>query len=61
VLLAPVVAMASAWLLLEEVPTPAELLGGAVLVVGVLIALRPTRPAVLLGEPLVASDATHGR
>jgi len=41
VLLAPVVAMASAWLLLDEVPTPAELLGGAVLVVGVLIALRP--------------------
>ena len=31
VLLAPVVAMASAWLLLDEVPTPAELLGGAVL------------------------------
>jgi O-acetylserine/cysteine efflux transporter len=42
VLLAPVVAMASAWLLLDEVPTPAELLGGGVLVVGVLIALRPT-------------------
>ena len=41
VLLAPVVAMASAWLLLDEVPTPAELLGGCVLVVGVLIALRP--------------------
>jgi O-acetylserine/cysteine efflux transporter len=41
VLLAPVVAMASAWLLLDEVPTTAELLGGGVLVVGVLIALRP--------------------
>jgi O-acetylserine/cysteine efflux transporter len=41
VLLAPVVAMGSAWFLLDEVPTPAELLGGAVLVVGVLIALRP--------------------
>ena len=41
VLLAPVVAMGSAWLLLAEVPTPAELLGGGVLVVGVLIALRP--------------------
>ena len=41
VLLAPVVAMASAWLLLVEVPAPGELLGGGVLVVGVLIALRP--------------------
>jgi len=51
VLLAPVVAMASAWLLLDEVPTPAELLGGAVLVVGVLIALRPPRaPAAAPAE-----------
>ena len=42
VLLAPVVAMGSAWLLLDQQPTPAELLGGAVLIVGVLISLRPT-------------------
>ena len=48
VLLAPVVAMGSAWLLLDQQPTPAELLGGAVLILGVLIALRPTRPPVAL-------------
>ena len=46
VLLAPVVAMASAWLLLDQQPTSAELLGGVVLIVGVLVALRPTRPPV---------------
>ena len=45
VLLAPVVAMASAWLLLGERPAPAEAVGGLVLVVGVLVALRPARPA----------------
>lgn len=37
VLLAPVVAMASAAVLLGQVPTPAEALGGAILVVGVLV------------------------
>ena len=36
VLLAPVVAMASAWALLGEAPGPAELVGAALLVVGVL-------------------------
>jgi O-acetylserine/cysteine efflux transporter len=56
VLLAPVVAMASAWLLLDEVPTPAELLGGCVLVVGALIALRPT---VRTAGPRWATDPTR--
>jgi O-acetylserine/cysteine efflux transporter len=42
VLLAPVVAMASAWLLLDQQPTPAELVGGAVLILGVLVAMRIT-------------------
>jgi O-acetylserine/cysteine efflux transporter len=56
VLLAPVVAMASAWLLLHEVPTPAELLGGCVLVVGALIALRPT---VRTAGPRWATDPTR--
>ena len=46
VLLAPVVAMASAWLLLRDVPTPAELVGGAVVVLGALVALRPPAPVV---------------
>ena len=50
VLLAPVVAMGSAWLLLDERPTAAELAGAAVLVAGVLVAMRPRRrPA---GVPL---------
>jgi O-acetylserine/cysteine efflux transporter len=43
VLLAPVVAMASGWLLLGQQPTRAELLGGAVLITGVLVAMRPVR------------------
>jgi drug/metabolite transporter (DMT)-like permease len=43
VLLAPVVAMACAWPLVNEVPSAGELAGGALLVVGVLIAQRPSR------------------
>jgi O-acetylserine/cysteine efflux transporter len=43
VLLAPVVAMASAWLLLGQAPNAAEAGGGLALVVGVLVALRPPR------------------
>ncbi len=38
VLLAPVVALASSWALLGEAPGPAELVGAALLVVGVLAA-----------------------
>jgi len=45
VLLAPVVAMASAWLLLDQQPNAAELVGGGLLVVGVLVAMRPPRSA----------------
>jgi len=43
VLLAPVVAMISAWLLLDQVPNGAEAGGGLLLVVGVLVALRSGR------------------
>jgi O-acetylserine/cysteine efflux transporter len=43
VLLAPVVAMGSAWLLLDQQPNAAETAGGLVLIVGVLVALRPPR------------------
>lgn len=43
VLLAPVVAMASAALLLAQRPTAGEVLGGVILLVGVLIATRPAR------------------
>lgn len=45
VLVAPVVAMASAWLLLGQSPNAAETAGGALLIVGVLVALRPPRRA----------------
>lgn len=38
ILLVPPVAIGSAWLLLDEVPTTAELAGGALLVLGVLVA-----------------------
>ncbi|MBZ5736650.1 EamA family transporter [Nocardioides mangrovi] len=43
VLLAPVVAMASAWLLLDQRPNGAELGGGLLLILGVLVAIRPAR------------------
>jgi O-acetylserine/cysteine efflux transporter len=42
VLLAPVVAMASAWLLLGQRPNAAEVCGGLLLLAGVLVALRPS-------------------
>jgi O-acetylserine/cysteine efflux transporter len=48
VLLAPVVAMASAWLLLGQRPNAAEVAGGLVLVAGVLVAMRPARRAAAL-------------
>lgn len=44
ILLAPVVAMTSAWLLLGQRPNLAEVSGGALLLLGVLVALRPVRP-----------------
>jgi drug/metabolite transporter (DMT)-like permease len=58
ILLVPPVAIGSAWLLLGEQPTAAELVGGGVLVAGVLVALRPSsatrlgvrRPAAEVGE-----------
>lgn len=58
VLLAPVVAMASAALLLGQTPSLGEVLGGAVLVAGVLVAgIRPrARPAAAhRGEALAAA------
>ena len=45
VLLAPVVAMGSAWALLGQRPNLAETFGGLVLILGVLVALRARRPA----------------
>ena len=46
VLLAPVVAMASAWALLDQRPNAAEAGGGVLLLAGVLVALRPPRLGV---------------
>jgi hypothetical protein len=46
VLLAPVVAMASAWLLLDQRPNAAETSGGVLLILGVLVTLRPSDRAV---------------
>ena len=43
ILLVPVVGMGSAWLLVDEVPNAAEAIGGAILLAGVLVALRPRR------------------
>ena len=44
VLIAPPVAMVSAWALLDQVPNGAEIVGGVVVLVGVLVTLRPTAP-----------------
>ncbi len=43
VLLAPVVAMLSAWVLLAQAPSAGEAVGGAVMIAGVLVTLRPRR------------------
>jgi O-acetylserine/cysteine efflux transporter len=53
ILLVPVVAMVSAWALLDEVPNGAELAGGALLVIGVLVA-----QGVVRRRPLRAAAAT---
>ena len=45
VLIAPPVAMLSAWALLGQVPNAAELTGGAVVLVGVLVTLKPQNAA----------------
>jgi O-acetylserine/cysteine efflux transporter len=57
VLLAPVVAMASAWLLLDQRPNAAETAGGVLLLVGVLVALRPARPRPRAGSPDLVAGA----
>jgi O-acetylserine/cysteine efflux transporter len=73
VLLAPVVAMASAWLLLDQRPNPAEGLGGLLMVLGLLVTMRPaarprtdgeqaSQPEPAVGEvtPPVACPARPG-
>jgi len=55
VLLAPVVAMVSAWALLHQRPNAAETIGGLTLIVGVLVTLRPTRRTAAPAEPELVS------
>lgn len=52
VLLAPAVAMVSAWALLGQRPNAAESGGGVLLLVGVLVALRPAAPVAVRNELL---------
>jgi O-acetylserine/cysteine efflux transporter len=54
ILLAPVIAMASSWTLLGEVPGPAEVAGAALLVTGVLTAQGT------IGSPRAAVHSGHG-
>src|SRR6202012_49743 len=58
VLLAPVVALASSWALLGEAPGPAELVGAALLVIGVLVA-QGALPLKVLGRPERALGLPH--
>lgn len=61
VLLAPVVAMASAWALLGQRPNLAEALGGLLLIVGVLVAMRPVRVAARTATRTDGSPALERR
>ncbi len=60
IMLVPPVAIGSAWLLLAEVPSTGELIGGAILVCGVLVASRPNRirrePARTTTDPVGEPD-----
>lgn len=60
VLLAPVVAMASAWALLGEAPGTAALAGAALLVAGVLIAQGVIRVPRRAGQDPAAAEPRHG-
>ena len=62
VLLAPVVAMTSAWLLLDQRPGAGETAGGLLLVTGVLVAMRGGRrrvPAVPAAPPGREPEPVH--
>ena len=50
ILLVPVVAMTSAWLLLDQRPNLAETIGGAVMIAGVLVTMRSARRASVVPQ-----------
>lgn len=61
ILLAPVVAMVSAWVLLDQQPNVAEAGGGVVMIVGVLVALRSGRErGASRGRPEVGVRVSSG-
>ena len=60
VLLAPVVAMASSAVLLDQVPNRAEVLGAAVMVAGVMVALRSGRTTSSSSRSSVVSRSWIG-
>ena len=59
ILLVPPVAMVSAWLCFGDVPNAAETLGGAVMLGGVLVALRPPRREVAGPQRRTASISSR--
>lgn len=62
ILLVPVVSMGAAWLVLGDGPTALEAVGGAVMLVGLLVTVRPVRPpAPVAGGVPVPSTAPPGR
>ncbi len=59
ILLVPVVSITAAWALLGETPTPAEAIGGVVMLVGLLVTVRPTgRPLPGASPAVVPSGST---
>jgi O-acetylserine/cysteine efflux transporter len=66
VLLVPVIGIATAWIVQDEVPSALELIGGAVMLAGVAAATvsrwrRPARPAVPSGPSSTAELALPTR
>lgn len=61
IMLVPPVAIGSAWLLLDERPSAGELIGGAILLVGVLVAQRrfAAQPAPATHTPTTHTPTTH--
>ncbi|WP_066039783.1 EamA family transporter [Herbiconiux solani] len=56
-MLVPVAGFTSAWLILGETPTPFDLLGGAIVILGVLIATLTRRPRPAAAAPAPEVEA----